>query len=353
MVARTRILHRRVCLSVLGGLLAACSSPRPPAGDVSASWSTPALEEVAGYVRSQKTTGLLIVQEAAVVLERNWPLEAGDTRFAANWTAGKDRHGALLEDVASAQKSLVALLVAVAIDKGLLDVAQPVSAYLGKGWSRASDVQEQAITVRHLLEMSSGLSEKLLPEAVPGSRFFYNTPAYAMLKPVLEKASGQSLERLTQAWLTGPLGMADTQWRQRPAGFGDVGNPTGLYSTPRDLARLGQLFLDRGRAPDGRQVVSEAQLGALVVRSEGNPSYGRLWWLNGSDWFMRADGQRVKGALIPVAPADLIMAFGALDRRIFISPSLRLVVVRTGQATPDRDFNQQLWARLMKALPAR
>ena len=46
------------------------------------------------------------------------------------------------------------------------------------------------------------------------------------------------------------------------------------------------------------------------------------------------------------------MAFGALDRRIFVSPGRRLIVVRTGQAAPDRDFNQQLWLRLMKAMPA-
>ena len=324
----------------------------PTASEPAAAWSVQGLDGVADYARSQKTTGLLIIQDGRTVLERNWPLGDGDARFAANWTAGSDRHGGLQEDVASLQKSFLALLAAVAIDRGVLDIERPASAYLGSGWSGASPEQERAITVRHLLEMSSGLGEKLDFVAPAGAVFFYNTPAYAMLKPVLERASGQSLERLSRAWLTEPLGMVDTLWRQRPAGFGSVGNPTGLYSTPRDMARLGRLFLDKGLAPDGRRVVSEAQLAALAARTPRNPSYGRLWWLNGSAWSMRADGRRVDAPLIPAAPDDLVMAFGALDRRIFVSPGRRLIVVRTGQAAPDRDFNQQLWLRLMKAMPA-
>ena len=47
-----------------------------------------------------------------------------------------------------------------------------------------------------------------------------------------------------------------------------------------------------------------------------------------------------------------IAAQGAQDRKLYVVPSLKLVVVRTGQAASDRDFNQQLWQRLMKAVPA-
>jgi hypothetical protein len=53
--------------------------------------------------------------------------------------------------------------------------------------------------------------------------------------------------------------------------------------------------------------------------------------------------------LIPAAPADLVAALGAQDRKIYVAPSRRLIVIRTGQTAPDRDFNQQLWLRLMKA----
>jgi len=142
-------------------------------------------------------------------------------------------------------------------------------------------------------------------------------------------------------------------WRQRPASFGDVGNPTGLYSTPRDMARMGQLVLDKGVAANGQRVISEAQLAALFTRSSLNPAYGRLWWLNGSAYNLRI-GQpapRVETALIPAAPADLIVAFGALGRKIYISPGRQWVVVRTGQAHTDPQFDQQLWLLLTRAAP--
>ncbi len=69
---------------------------------------------------------------------------------------------------------------------------------------------EGAITVRNLMEMNSGLKENLTFEVAPDTKFFYNTPAYAIMKPVLEAASKQSLDAITQAWLARPAGMHDT-----------------------------------------------------------------------------------------------------------------------------------------------
>jgi CubicO group peptidase (beta-lactamase class C family) len=301
-----------------------------------AGWNPAALDEVVAYVQSQKTTGFLIVQDRQVIYEHNWPLPPDAATFAANFTHGTDARGALEEDVASAQKSFIAILAGVAIDKGLLDISKPVSAYLGSGWSKASAEQENSITVRNLMEMSSGLTERLAYDAPAGTKFFYNTPAYAILKPVLEKASGQKLDDITRLWLTEPAGMTDTLWRQRPGAFSDVGNPTGLYTTPRDMAKLGQLVLDNGKASDGKRVISAAQLAALFERSPTNPAYGRLWWLNGSTYTLRPAGVRTEGQLIPAAPAELVAALGAQDRKIYILRSRKLIVVRTGQASPDR-----------------
>jgi len=313
-------------------------------------WNAAGLDELAAYVQSQKTTGLLIVQDRRVVSEHNWPLPPEAATFAANFTHGTDARGALQEDIASGQKSFIAILTGVAIDKALVDITKPVSAYIRPGWSKALPDQEKHITVRHLLEMTSGLTEALTFEASPGTSFFYNTPAYAFLKPVLEKASGLTLDNLTRRWLTEPAGMSDTLWRQRPAAFADVGNPTGLYTTPGDMAKLGQLVLDKGRAANGARVISEVQLAALFQRSPANPAYGRLWWLNGSAYSLLPGRARTDTGLIPAAPVDLVAALGAQDRKIYIVPSRKLIVVRTGQAAPDRDFNQQVWLRLMKAI---
>ena len=325
-------------------LLSACGfgSPVDPA----------ALAQVVDYVRSQKTTGFLIVDDGRVVVEYNWPLDEAAANFRKHFVHGSAPSGALLEDVASQQKSVIAILVGIAVDKGLLEVSQPVSLYAGESWSRASPDQEKEITIRHLLEMNSGLKEDLKFEFTPGSRFFYNTPAYAVLKRVLQGASGKTVDELTRLWVTERVGMPGTSWRERPEFFSAMGNMTGLVTTPRDLARLGQLVLDGGLAADGARVISNQQLDAMLAPTATNPAYGRLWWLNGGSYGVDATAamDRHEGPLIPAAPADLVAARGAQDRWLFVVPSLKLVVVRTGQSAPDKDFEQRLWSYLMDAI---
>jgi CubicO group peptidase (beta-lactamase class C family) len=357
--------HRLAGLVFAAIAMAACAAPpastqtttnaAPDAVRVlpaAAGWNEQALADVLSYVESQKTTGFLIIDNERIITERNWPLPADAAQFKTNFTHGTSSDGALIEDVASQQKSFIAILVGVGVDKKLIDLSKPVSDYIGAGWSKASAEQEKAITVRHLLEMNSGLKEDFNFEAPAGQKFFYNTPVYASLKGVLEKASGKSLDAVTREWLTAPVGMKDTAWRARNASFAGAGNPTGLATTPRDIGLMGQLVLDKGKAMDGTRVISAAQLDAMFVRTSTNPAYGRLWWLNGSDYIQRPNGARIDGQLIPAAPRDLVAAQGAQDRKLFVVPSRKLVVVRTGQAA-EADFNQQLWTRLAKAMPAR
>ena len=336
-----QFMSRRSLLAA-GAVLAA---PRAFAAE-----PTPALQAVLDYAQSQKTTGFLIVRDGKTVVERNWPLPADAGPQFRAFTYETTPDGALLEDVASQQKSFVAMLVAIAVDRGLIDVDRPVSAYIGEGWSKAAPEQERAIRVIHLLTMTSGLGERFDFQAPAGAVFFYNTPVYAVTKRVLAAAAKQPLEALTLDWLAAPAGMTHTAWRKRPGALGDVGNPTGLVTCPRDVARFGQILLDGGRAANGRRIVSDAGLKAMLARSPANPAYGRLWWLNGSQETARAGGRRTPGPLIPTAPADLVAALGALDRKLYVVPSQRLVVVRMGQAAPDKDFDQQLWRLLSKAL---
>jgi len=341
----TRHLSRRTIVAAAGAaaLPAILGTPRAVAQPA-------AFQAVLDYVQGQKTTGFLITRDHRTLVEKNWPLPTDAAKFRDDFTYGPASDGALLEDVASQQKSFVSLMAAVAVDKGLLDVAKPVSAYLGAGWSKASPEQEGRIRVVDVLTMSSGLTTEFAYAAPPGTTFLYNTPVYAVTKRILPAAAKQSLETLTHDWLTAPAGMKDTSWRKRPAAFADVGNPTGLVTSPRDTARFGQIVLDGGKAADGIRVVSEAGLKAMFDRSATNPAYGRFWWLNGSAFTIRPLANHVDGPLIPAAPTDLVAALGAMDRKLYVVPSQRLVVVRMGQATPDRDFDQQLWLRLTKAL---
>ena len=342
-------------------VLASCASefagrPDPVAVDpASSGWNQAALDEMVSYVGSQKSTGLVIIEDNRIIAEKLWPLPTDAEGFRSGFVHGEAADGALLEDVASQQKSFIGILAGVAIDKGLLDLSKSVSSYIGAGWSKATPEQEAAITVRSLMEMNSGLKGNLTFDAPPETKFFYNTPAYAIMKPVLEATSKQSLDAITQAWLAKPAGMHDTGWRKRPSQFSDVGNPTGLVTTPRDIARMGQLVLDGGVAANGRRVISKQQLDALFVRTKTNPSYGHLWWLNGGSETVSvgANSPRRAGQFIVAAPVDMIAAMGAQDRKLFVVPSRKLIIVRTGPAAPDRDIDEKMWDQLNKAMPKR
>jgi CubicO group peptidase (beta-lactamase class C family) len=314
-------------------------------------WDEAALDDLASYCRSQRTTGLLVVENRRTVLERNWPVPAGSEPFERRYLHGTARDGTLREDVASQQKSLVSLLAAIAVDAGRLDLEQSVSHYIGRGWSRAEPAQEGAIVVRHLLEMCSGLDDALRFEAPAGTRHYYNTPAYALMLPVLEAAADQSIDALTHAWLTGPAGMADTAWCRRNDELASLlGNPRGLVTTPRDLARLGQIVLDGGVAEGGARLVSPGGLAAIFRRTALHPAYGRLWWLNGGTHWIVPNRGEGHGSLVPTAPADAVFALGSENRVLMVVPSQRLILVRLGQQAPDTDLREKMASGLARAM---
>ncbi|QTC89896.1 serine hydrolase domain-containing protein [Brevundimonas goettingensis] len=342
-------LAAAAALAVLAVAPAACAAPLATGSTVAAEQTSPEMSDLLAYVQNHASTGFVVIQDGKVLIDKTWPAPTDAGMFSA-FVYGRAADGELLEDVASQQKSFVSILVAAAIDKGLLDINKPVSDYLGQGWSKASPEQEAAIKVIDVLNMSSGLNEQFGYVAPSGTVFFYNTPVYAMTKAIVAAAAHQPLEALTRDWLTGPTGMTNTEWRQRPAALASVGNATGLVTTPHDVARFGEMVLHDGVAADGTRVVSSEQLHALFNRASTNPAYGRLWWLNGGAYTMRAAGARRDGQLIEAAPADLVGALGAFDRRLYVVPSRKLVVVRTGAATNETDFDQQLWLRLMKVI---
>jgi CubicO group peptidase (beta-lactamase class C family) len=334
--------------AALAGVAIVPVAPAAPVATATGETSA-AMSNLLDYLRNHNTTGFLVVEDGKVLIEKNWPAPEGDRQFSM-FVYGKNQQGALLEDVASQQKSFVSVLIAIAMDKGLIDIDKPVSTYLGTGWSKATPEQEAKIRVIDVLTMSSGLDDKFGYEAPAGTVFYYNTPVYAVSKRIVAAAANQSLDRITHDWLTGPAGMNETAWRKRPAALASVGNDTGLVTTPRDTALFGLMVLNGGVSKDGQRIVSETNLKAMFTPSATNPAYGRLWWLNGSAFTLRALAGRKEGPLIAAAPADTIAALGAFDRRLYIVPSRKLIVVRTGAAAGDKDFDQQLWLRLNQAI---
>ncbi len=306
-------------------------------------WDAEGLSAALDVAGSRNSSGVLILHDGRIMAERYWQLVE---------PSRADSQGRAIEDVASAQKSVAAVLVGIAQERDLLQLDDPVSRHLGSGWSNASAQQEQAITIRHLLSMNSGLATDMSFAAEAGTRWLYNTPAYHYVMRVLEAVTGQDRNRLTADWLTDELGMHDSSWTPRPRA--DPAIAMGFSTTARDLARFGLMIQAGGRWGDQVIVGDTEYLSDMLSPSQSlNPAYGYLWWLNGQEFRLAANAQarRRNGPLISSAPSDLVAMQGARDRKLYNVPSLGLIVTRLGDAgvADGVSFNEAFWEALMKA----
>lgn len=253
------------------------------------------------------------------------------------------------QDIASAQKSILSLLVGRAVADGNIALDTPIDDVLGPDWTPSG--QSAAITVEHLLTMTSGLDDNLAVVGDPGGAWLYSG-AFAQLFDVVTRTSGREstvrdLNDLASEWLFAPLGADGARFYERRvaqyAGFG-------LRCTARDLVALGRGVRDRG-IPG----VPEDWYTASFAPTPLNPSYGYLWWLNGKQTYRLPglEGLERPGPLIPSAPIDMVAALGKDDQKLYVAPSVGLVVARQGgRADPETrqslsGFDDQLWALLM------
>jgi CubicO group peptidase (beta-lactamase class C family) len=263
-------------------------------------------------------------------------------------------------DIRSISKSVTSLLVGIALDRGLItDLDAPVFSFFPE-YADLRTPEKDRMTLRHLLTMSSGLAwdetsvaytnpsntysqMEIAPRsdhfvlaqplaAPPGTVFNYNSGGAELLGLILRKVSGKRLREFAKETLFDPLGIEDWEW-EGSSGF----NPSaasGLRLRPRDLAKIGQLVLERGKW-QGRQIVSSSWIGdsttprlsgtdaaMMFYRPEGISSYGYLWWLGRSP---------------PEHPErDMIAGGGYGGQRVFILPSLGAVVVTTAGLYGDK-----------------
>lgn len=258
----------------------------------------------------------------------------------------RDFGPATLHDVRSVGKSVISLLLGIAQQQGRLKgLGTPVLEFYPE-YAELAVPERKAITLEHLLTMSSGLAWheggdgpddehrlmwKWSPayhvlsrpiQAPPGTRFNYNSGGTLLLADILGRATGMPWKDYARAALFEPLGITDWEWvgdfHGRPMAY------TGLRLRPRDLAKLGRLVLDRGRWR-GRQLVPEAWIAAsLQPRLEtgfDGTRYGYFWWTGTAPW---------KGRSLPWAAA-----FGNGGQRLFVVPELDLTVVMTSGAYDD------------------
>jgi CubicO group peptidase (beta-lactamase class C family) len=255
-------------------------------------------------------------------------------RFGPTVDFDRDR----IHNLASVTKSVTSTLVGLAIHHGHIEnVNVPVHKYFPE-YEPLFVGEKRDITVGHLLTMTSGwawsentdwvasndmygfnvapdplayLVGKALSHA-PGTHWVYNGGAVTLLGKVVEKASGMGLEEFSSRYLFGPLGIAAFQWPYlRPdlvAAHGD------LKLRPRDMAKLGQVFLDQGLW-EGERILEPSWV-TESVREAMNGGYGFLWW---GDHYRNGYG-----------PYRSYSARGWGGQRIHVFPDLDLVVVFTG-----------------------
>ncbi len=257
-------------------------------------------------------------------------------------------------DVYAVQKGLLFLLIAIAEEKCLLEISDPVNHHLDPQWTGLSPWKEAGLTIEILLAMTTGMDDELRPKGTPGETWRYNNTAYNYLKKILTIQSAMNLQELTRGWLLEPLLMTDTRWVDRSTKLPDGTPVTGLLSTARDLSRLGMMVLNGG---DG--IVPQHYIDMMSrPGSKENPAWGLCWWNNNQDTFrvpMR-EHKVYSGRLIPAAPTDLIAARGAQENYLFVVPGCDLVVARTTRAaTRDEEvsttprFEREFWSLLMQA----
>ncbi len=313
-------------------------------------WDLEALEDLADFCERQATDQLVVALDGRIVFERCW----------------RGAQPSSMRDVGSVQKSLTSVLVGVLVERGVLALDEPVARWLGSGWTRASEEQEAAITLRHLLSMCSGLYDDFGFEAAPETVWYYNNNGYHQVRKIMERATGSSTQELSAELVFAPLGMTASAWVLRPNMVDPSGWVlSGLQTSARDLVRLGLMVQRGGRF--GESVVLEpgGYLEAALETSQSlNPSYGLLWWLPNRPWAIipgpdpgsepdprkSFGGHRVGHPLAPSAPEDAKASFGVGGQRLSFSASLGVVLARRGGPVDARTpLDEELWRRIRAA----
>ncbi len=261
---------------------------------------------------------------------------------------------------ASVSKSVMAFLMGMAQEEGYVDIDDPTTDYLGEQWTACPPEKEALITVRNQLTMTSGLDDGLPPTSeVPdpsnclepdcleylvdaNERWAYHNAPYRLSQDVLEAATGLNKNIYTLTRLNNEIGM-NGFW------FNYI-----MFGTARDMARFGHLILSNAVWDGDTLLHDQVYLEQMLTPSQDlNLSYGYLWWLNGQDSYMLPQLQLVfDGPMAPAAPSDMVAALGKNDQKIYVVPSLDMVVVRQGEASGDSplalsSFDNQLWEKLM------
>ena len=265
----------------------------------------------------------------------------GETRFEKYYHgAGKDS----LHQIQSQTKSIVSLLMGIAIDKGFVKSEnEPVSLYFNE-YFNTGDSLKSLVTIRDLLTMSAGFeweemnamddpkndnmnmyrSGKWLDYALtrpmatkPFTQFKYNSGCPMIVAGIIEKATHMKLEDFAKKYLFELMGITTYYWLKDSTGFCHAGG--GLFIRPIDMMNIGVMVLNKGKWKN-RQIVSagwiEKATRSYFLTSFDSSSYGYFWWIRD----MNISESRT---------TKVITAEGAGGQKLYIFPEYELVIAFT------------------------
>ena len=282
-----------------------------------------ALADLVDFGAANAMDSLLVVRHGKIVLEAYYaPFKPG-----------------MKHTVNSATKGVVGTLVGLASAEGKIEsLDAPVISFFPERKVGDADARKKAMTLRHLLDSTSGLDwrEPLTDEVPqtmlqmerspewidfvlgrpmaqsPGQTFNYDSGGWHVLSAIVARQAGADTLEDAKQRLFAPLGITDIAWRRDPQGVRTGGY--GLYLQPRDMAKLGYLYL-RGGEWSGRQLLPKDWVAKTFSPSVGM-NVGTLRYANG--WWT-------------VPEKDAHMAVGFLRQLIVVLPKLDVVAVVTGR----------------------
>lgn len=366
-------------------MLLALSPPAatPQEGRASVEWptrawpvSTPAAEgidegvltAIDAEVRAGKhglVDGLLLIRHGKVVFERSYEQDyvkandgLDDTPHQFNYNhpdwhpfyRREDTKDEDLHTLQSVTKSVASTMIGVAIHQGVIaGTDAPALGFFEEREFPDPDGRKAAMTLEDVLTMRSGFewdewsfgfddprNDCIMLEGQddwvafvlakpmatdPGTTFVYNSGSSHLLSAIIQHTTGDTIDVYAEKQLFGPLGIETYHWKKTPRGLPDTEG--GLYLLPRDLAKIGFLFLHDG-VWDGERLLPEGWVARATTpwvkdispqNGRKDPGYGYKWWIMDAaeDGTARIYAARGYGGqvLLVVPEKELIAVFTA------------------------------------------
>jgi CubicO group peptidase (beta-lactamase class C family) len=265
----------------------------------------------------------------------------------------------------SLSKSFTSTAVGLAIAEGKLGLDDEVLKCYPDDAPAEPSSNLKAMRVSDLLRMSTGQqieparkadqpwTKTFLAQPVPfkpGTHFLYNTSATYMLSAMVQKATGQTVLDYLRPRLFEPLGIEHPTWESSPQGISAGGY--GLSIRTEDIARFGQLYLQKGRW-QGKQLVPEAWVEAATARQTSNGSNPQSDWDQGYGyqlWRCRHGAYRGDGAfgqyciVLPEQDAVIAITSGVKDMQAVLNLvwDKLLPALKSAPMSPDDEARAKL-----------